>query len=87
MSCCAAGTNGCLDLRRRASALDERVSAQWSRCLGSMARRARDSVAPLRRSSAGLMLVRIGRLSAGEGRRHPATIRKASLMAGSMRRV
>ena len=84
MSCWAAGTNGCLHLRRRASALDGRVSAEWSRCPGSMARRPRDNVAPLRRSLAGWMLVRIGRLSAGAGRRHPVPIRKASLMAGSM---
>jgi len=47
MSCCAAGTNGYLDLRRRAAAPDEWVSAEWSRCLGSMAWRPRDSVAPL----------------------------------------
>ena len=39
-----------VDLRRRAFALDGRVSAAWSRCPGSMARRARDSVALLRRS-------------------------------------
>jgi len=58
------------------------VSAEWSRCLGSTARRARDSVAPLRRSSAGWMPARIGRLFAGVGRRHPVTIRKASLVAG-----
>jgi len=87
MSCCSAGKNGYLDLRRRAFALDGRVSAEWSRCLGSMTRRARDSVAPLRRSSAGWMPARIVRLSAGAGRRHPVTIRKASLMAGSMRWV
>ena len=86
MNCFAAGTNGCLDLRR-ASALDGRVSAEWSRCRGSMARRPRDSVVPLRRTSAGWMLARIGRLSAGVGRRYPVTIRKASLIAGSMRRV
>ena len=55
MSSCAAGTDGCLDLRRRASALDGRVSAEWSRCPGSTARRPGDSVAPLRRSSAGWM--------------------------------
>ena len=85
--CCAAGTNVCLDLRRRASALDGRVSAEWSRCPGSMARRARDSVAPLRWSSAGWMPARMGRLSAGVGRRHPVTIRKMALMAGSIRRV
>ena len=52
-----------------------------------MARRARDSVAPLRRSSAGWMPARIGRLSAGVGCRHPVTIRTASFMARSMRRV
>ena len=80
MSCCAAGTNGCLDLRRRATALGGRVSAEWSRCPGSMAQRPRVSVAPLRRSSAGWMPARIGKLSAGVGRRHPVTIRKASLM-------
>ena len=77
MSCCAAGTNGCLDLRRRAAAPDGRVSAEWSRCPDSVARLARDSVAPLGRSSAGWMPARIGRLSAGVGRRHPVTIRKA----------
>jgi len=32
--------------RRRAFALDGQVSAEWSRCPGSMARRARDSVTP-----------------------------------------
>ena len=79
MSCCAAGTNGCIDFRRRAFALDGRVSTEWSRCPGSMARRGRDSVAPLRRSSAGWMPARVGRLSAGVGRRHPVTIRKASM--------
>jgi len=50
---CAAGTNGCFDLRYHAVALSRQVSTEGSRCLGSMARRARDSVAPLRRSSAG----------------------------------
>jgi len=52
-----------------------------------MARRIRDSVAPLRRSSAGWIPTRIGRLSAGVGRRDPITMRKASLMARSVRRV
>jgi len=85
MSCCAAGTNGCPDLRRSAFALGGRVSAEWSRCPDSMARRARDSVATLRRSSAGWMPARMGRLSAGVGRKHPVTICKALLMAGSMR--
>jgi len=87
MRCCAAGTNACLDLRRRAFALDGQVSTEWSKCPGTMAQCARNSVAPLRRSSAGWMRARMGRLSAGVGRRHPVTIRKASLMAGSMRRV
>ena len=63
------------------------IRTEWSRCLGSMARRAKDSVAPMRRSSASWMLARIGTLSAGVGSRHPVTVRKASLMAGSMRRV
>jgi len=55
MSCCAADTNGCLGLRRRAFPLDREMSAEWSRCPGSIARSARDSVASLRRSSAGWM--------------------------------
>jgi len=87
MSCCAAGTNGCLDLRRRTAAPNGRVSAEWSRCPGSMARRPRDSVAPLWLSSAGRMPARIKRLSAGVGRWHAVAIRKASLMVGSIRRV
>jgi len=70
-----------------AFALRGRVSVEWSRCPSSMARCGRDSVAPMRRSSAGCMTARVGRLSAGVGRRHPVTIRKASLMAGSMRRM
>ena len=69
MSCYAAGTNGCLGLTGRAFALDEQVSIEWSACPVSMPRRARDNVAPLRRSSAGWTPARIGRLSAGVGRR------------------
>ena len=87
MSFFVAGTTGRLHLRRRAFALDGQVSAEWSRRAGSMAGRARDSVAPLPRCSAGWMPARIGRLSVGVGRRHPVTVRKASLMAGSMRWV
>ena len=87
MNCCAESTNGYLDLRRRATALDGRVSAELSRCPGSMARRPRDSVFTLRRSSAGWIPARIGTLSAGIGCRHPVTICKASLMVGSMRWV
>jgi len=80
MSWCAAGTNVSHDLRHCASLLDPWVGAEWSRCSGSMARRDRHSVAPLRRSSADWMPARIGRLSAGVARRHPYTIRKALLM-------
>jgi len=47
MSCCAAGANGCVALRRRALPLGGQVSAEWSRCPGAMARRARGSVVPL----------------------------------------
>jgi len=83
-----AGTIGCLDLRIRAFALGGQVSTQWSRCpLDSMVRYARDNVAPLRRSSAGLMSARTRKLTDGVERRHPGTICKASLMAMSMRRV
>ena len=84
---CAAYTNGCLDLRRRACPPNGRVSAEWRRCSGSMSRCARDNVAPLRRSSAGWMPAGTGRLSAGVGRRHAVTSRKASLKVGSMRLV
>ena len=52
--------NGCLHLRRRAFALDGRLRTEWSRCPGSMARRARDSVTPLRRSSVRWMLAKMG---------------------------
>ena len=54
------------------------VRAEWSSCCpSSLARRARDSVAPLRQSSAGWMPAGIWRLSAGVGRRHPVAVRKA----------
>jgi len=80
MSCCVADTNGCLKLRRRAFPLGQ-VSAEWSRCPSSMERSARDSVAPLRRTSAGWTHATIGRLSTGVGRTHSVTVRKASLTA------
>jgi len=35
MSCCAVGTDGCLDLRHRAFPIDGRVSADWSLFPGS----------------------------------------------------
>jgi len=55
MSCCAADTNGCLDLRCRAFPPGGHVSAEWSRCPqiawhGMLD--ANDSVATLQRSSA-----------------------------------
>ena len=87
MSCCAASTNACLDLRHCAFALGGQVSTEWSRCLGSMARCARDSVAPLRQSSADWMPAMIGRWSADVGHRHPVTIHKAVLMTASVRQV
>ena len=73
MSCCAVDANGYVNLRCRAFPLGGQVSAKLSRCPGSMARRARDSVGPLRRSSAGWMPARLGRLSVGVGRSHPVT--------------
>jgi len=76
MSCCAAGTNGCLDFSRRASALGGQVSADWNRRPGSMGRRSRDSVAPLQRSSAGWMPAGMGRLSAGVMHKHPVTAKR-----------
>ena len=75
------------DLRCRAFPFDGQESAEWSRCPGTMGRRARDSVASLRRSSAGWMPVRMGRLFASVGRGHPVAICKASLMAWSVKRV
>ena len=32
MSCCAAGTNGCIDMRRHALPLGGQVNVEWSRC-------------------------------------------------------
>ena len=43
---CAVSLNGYLDLRCRAFPPGRQVSAEWSRCPGSMTRRARDCVAP-----------------------------------------
>jgi len=53
MSVCAAGTNGCLDLRCCAFPPGEQVKAEWRRYPDFMARPASDSVSPLRRMSAG----------------------------------
>jgi len=87
MSCCAAGTNECVRLRWCAFPLGGQVSAEWSRCPRSIARRVRENVVPLRRSLAGWKPANIWRLSAGVRRRHLVTIRKVSLMAGSVMRV
>ena len=46
-----------------------------------------EMVAPVQRSSAGWMPDRIGRNSVGVGRRHPVTMRMASLRHLSIRRV
>ena len=59
-SCCAAGTKGRLDFSR-CSPDDGRWNVSWRRWSGSKARRAREIVAPLRRSSAGWMPARMGK--------------------------
>jgi len=71
---CGAGTIGCLDLRCRAFSPCELMRAGWSKFPGPMARRAGESVALLRRNLAGWMPAKIGRLSAGVGRRHPVKL-------------
>ena len=86
-SCCICRQSGCLYFGRHAFPIGRRASIEWSRCLGSVARRSSDSKPPLRRSSVGWMPARMGRLCAGVGRRHPVTFRQSSLMAGSIRRV
>jgi len=58
MSCCAAGTNGCLDMRCREFP---------PRSPSPVKQRARESLGPLRQNSAGWISARIGRLSAGVG--------------------
>ena len=57
---CAARTNGCLELRCRAFPPDGQVRTEWSRCPGSLARRARDSVAPLLTVAMSLLNTRTG---------------------------
>jgi len=85
MSCRAVGTNGCTDLRRRA--LNGQMNTEWNRCPDSMARCARDSVVPMRRSTAGWVPASIGRVPACVECGHPVTGRKTSLMTESMRQV
>ena len=83
MGCCAAGTNGCLDLRCHASAIGGEVSAKWRGCRGSMAWRARDSVAPLR-STLRLNGPGLGWLSAELSLQHPKRIKQAASGARRM---
>ena len=84
----AAGTNGRLDLSlpRCASC----CPTNYPRSTGSrswIAQFAKESVAPNRRSSAGWMPVRTDKSSVGVGRKHPMTMRKASLRMLPMRRI
>ena len=84
----AAGTNGCLDFSLSLLAAQGSVSWPCRMWPGSKELRlAKESVAPWRRSEAGWMIERTGKLSVGVGRRHPVTMRKASLRTLSMRRV
>ena len=82
----AAGTNGCRDLSGCWVPLKERVSLGWSRYWSSKARRASARVTPSRRSPAGYMPAKTGKLSVVVGRRHPVKMRKASMMVESIRR-
>ena len=84
----AAGANGCLDFSLSLLAACSLFSWPCRMWPGSKELRlAKESVASRWRSSAGWMPERTGRLSVGVGRRHPVTMRKASLKALSMRRV
>ena len=84
----AAGTNGRLEFSLYLQAARGSVTCPCKMWPGSKELRlAKESVAPWRRSSAGWMPERTERLSVGVGRRHPVTMRKASLKMLSMRRV
>ena len=83
-----AGTNDRLDFSLSLLATCSSVSCSCRMWPGSKELRlAKESVAPWRRSSAGWMPERTGRLPAEVGRRHPVTMCKASLRTLSMRRV
>jgi len=60
--CLMACTHKWVSLWCQAFSNNGQVSAEWSRSAGLMVQHARDSVAPLPRSSAGWMLASIGRL-------------------------
>ena len=80
--------NGCLDFSLSLLAACGSVSWPCRKCPGSKELRlAKKSVAPWRRSSAGWMPERTGRLFVGVGRRHLVTLRKGSFRTLSMRRV
>ena len=70
----------CIPTRWAGKQWVEQMSRIHGRCV-------RNHGAPLRQCSADWMPARIGRLSAVTWWRHSVTIRKASLMAGTMRRV
>ena len=87
-SFCATGTNGRLDFSLPLLAVCGSVSWPCRMWPGSKKLRlAKENVAPWRRSSAGWMPERSGRLSVRVGRRHPVTMHKASLRTLSVRRV
>ena len=84
----AAGTKGRLDLSLPWCASCCPTNCPCSTPSGSwIARFAKESVAPNWRSSAGWMPARTGKSSAGVGRKHPVTMRKASLRMLSTRRI
>ena len=84
----AAGTNGRLDLSLPRCAFCCPTNSPYITWLGSsIARFAKESVAPNWRSSAGWIPARIGKSSVGVGRKHPVTMHKASLRMLSMRPV
>ena len=84
----AASTNGCLNLilPRCASCCPTNCPCStWSESW--IARFAKESVAPSRRSSAGWMPAKTGKSSVCVGRNHSVTMREASMRMLSMRRV
>ena len=84
----AAGINGCLDFSLFLLAACCSFSWPCRMWPGSKhLRLAKESVAPWERSSAGRMAEITRGLSVGVGRRHPVTMRKASLRTLSMRKV
>ena len=83
-----AGTIGYLDFSLVLLAACDSVSWSCRMWPGfKQLRLAKESVATWRRSSAGWVPERTGRLSVGVRRRHPVTIRKESLRTLSKRRV